>query len=255
MLGLMRGFLISMAFISSMLFPPQSGWGSDPELALAPPTKEESVTDNYFGTTVRDDYRWLERLDDSKVKAWAAAQNARAQSFLAALPGRAQLAAQVKKLFSSTPPTFGDLQIAGGKIFALKFDPAKQQKFLVLLDSPDHPESEKSVCDPNAIAPSGAVAIDWFVPSPDGALVAVCLSRNGTEDGDLHFFDVATGTPLPDVIKGVQFPTGGGSAAWTKGGHGIFYTRYPKEGERPAADAHFFQQVYFHKIGAPESED
>src|SRR5271165_377088 len=69
MLGFMRGFLISMAFISSMLFPQQSGWGGDPELALAPPTKEESVTDNYFGTTVRDDYRWLERLDDSKVKA------------------------------------------------------------------------------------------------------------------------------------------------------------------------------------------
>ena len=126
-----------MAFISLMLFPQQSGWASDPELAPAPPTKEESVTDSYFGTTVRDDYRWLERLDDSMVKAWAAAQNTRAQSFLDALPGRTQLAAKVKKLFSSTPPTFGSLQIVGGKIFALKFDPAKQQKFLVLLDSPD----------------------------------------------------------------------------------------------------------------------
>src|SRR5580700_9124024 len=120
MLRSMRGFFLSMVFMSSMLFPQQSSWGSDPELALAPPTEEESVTDTYFGTRVRDDYRWLERLDDSKVKAWAAAQNARAQSFLAALPGRTHLAAQVKKLFSSTPPTFGDLQIVGGKIFALK---------------------------------------------------------------------------------------------------------------------------------------
>ena len=255
MLAFMRGFFISMAFISLMLFPQQFGWASDPELAPAPPTKEESVTDSYFGTTVRDDYRWLERLDDSMVKAWAAAQNTRAQSFLDALPGRTQLAAKVKKLFSSTPPTFGSLQIVGGKIFALKFDPAKQQKFLVLLDSPDNPGSEKSVCDPNAIDPSGSTAIDWFVPSPDGAFVAVSLSKNGTEDGDLYFFGVATGKQLPDVIKHVQFPTGGGSAAWTKGGHGIFYTRYPKEGERPAADAHFFQQVYFHKIGTPESED
>jgi prolyl oligopeptidase len=251
----MRGFFLSMVFMSSMLFPQQSSWGSDPELALAPPTEEESVTDTYFGTRVRDDYRWLERLDDSKVKAWAAAQNARAQSFLAALPGRTQLAAQVKKLFSSTPPTFGDLQIVGGKIFALKFDPAKQQKFLVLLDSPDNPGSEKSVCDPNAIDPSSATAIDWFVPSPNGAFVAVSLSKNGTEDGDLYFFDVATGKQLPDLIKHVQFPTGGGSAAWTKDGNGIFYTRYPREGERPTADAHFFQQVYFHHIGAPESED
>ena len=91
--------------------------------------------------------------------------------------------------------------------------------------------------------------------SPDGTLVAVCLSRNGTEDGDLYFFDVATGKQLPDVLKHVQFPTGGGSAAWTRDGKGIFYTRYPRAGERPAADAHFFQQVYYHQIGAPESED
>ena len=34
-----------------------------------------------------------------------------------------------------------------------------------------------------------------------------------------------------------------------------FYTRYPRDGERPAADAHFYQQVYFHRLGAPDSED
>jgi prolyl oligopeptidase len=251
----MRRFFLPMALVSAMSLPQASGFGDTPNLAPAAPTAKESVTDTYFGTTVRDDYRWLEQLDNPKTRAWAAGQNARAQSFLAALPGRAQLVAQVKKLVSSSPPAFGDLHTAGGKIFALKFDPAKQQKFLVVLDSPDNPESEKSVCDPNAIAPSGAIAIDWFVPSPDGALVAVCLSKNGTEDGDLHFFDVATGTQLPDVIKSVQFPTGGGSAAWTKDGKGIFYTHYPSEGEQPAADAHFFQQVFFHQIGAPESED
>ena len=244
-----------MAFLSSILIPQPCGWASGPRLEAAPPTKKESVTDTYFGIKVLDDYRWLEQLDDPEVKTWAAAQNARAQSFLDALPRRTELAAQIKKLVSSAPPAFGDLQIAGGKIFALKFEPAKQQRFIVVLNSPDHAEGEKSVADPNAIDPSGATAIDWFVSSPDGTLVAVCLSRNGTEDGDLYFFDVATGKQLPDVIPHVQFPTGGGSAAWTRDGKGVFYTRYPRPGERPAAEAHFFQQVYYHQIGAPESED
>jgi prolyl oligopeptidase len=255
MLGFMRRFLLLVTFISSILLSQPFGWSSGPKLAPATPTKQETVTDTYFGTAVRDDYRWLEQLDDPKVKAWASAQNARAEGFLAALPGRSQLAAQIKKLVTSTPLSYGDLQMANGKIFALKFDPAKQQRFLVLLNSPDNVEGEKAVCDPNAIDPSGATAIDWYVASPDGGLVAASLSKNGSEDGDLYFFDAAAGKQLADLIKHVQFPTGGGSAAWTKDGKGIFYTRYPREGERPAEDAHFFQQVYFHQIGAPESED
>ena len=34
-----------------------------------------------------------------------------------------------------------------------------------------------------------------------------------------------------------------------------FRTRYPKKGERPDADLDFYQQIYFHKLGAPESAD
>jgi prolyl oligopeptidase len=255
MFACMRRFLLLATFISSILLSQPCGWSSGPKLAPAEPTRKESATDTYFGTTVRDDYRWLEQLDDPKVKAWAAAQNARAEGFLAALPGRSQLAAQIKKLVTSAPLSYGELQVVKGKIFALKFDPTKQQRFLVLLNSPDNGEREKPVCDPNTIDSSGATAIDWYVASPDGALVAVSLSKNGSEDGDLNFFDVATGKQMTDLIKHVQFPTGGGSAAWSKDGKGIFYTRYPREGERPAEDAHFFQQVYFHQIGAPESED
>ena len=72
--------------------------------------------------------------------------------------GRPQLGAQVKKLILSTPPPFGDLQIVDDKIFALKFDPAKQQKFLVLVPSLD-----------KEIAPDGA--------SPTILLCQVRLAR------------------------------------------------------------------------------
>ena len=68
--------------------------------------------------------------------------------------------------------------------------------------------------DPNELEPKGHVAIDWFVPSPDGKLVAVCLSEYGSEEGTLHFYHTETGLALPDRIPRVQYPTGGGSAAW-----------------------------------------
>src|SRR6185503_8996215 len=89
----------------------------------------------------------------------------------------------------------------------------------------------------------------------DGRLVAISLSEKGSEDRTLHFFETDTGRHLPDTIPGVQYPTGGGSASWNANGTGIFYTRYPRPGERAEADLHFYQQVWFHKIGSPESAD
>jgi prolyl oligopeptidase len=251
----MRKSLLPIALVFSALFLQGAGRASVPTLAPAPATAKEPVTDIFNGVTVKDDYRWLEQLDDPKVKAWAEKQNERSQKFLAAIPGRAQLAGQIKKLITSTPPHILFVQMAADKIFGFKSDPAKQQPFVVVLNSPDDPSSEKAVCDPNAIDPSGRTSIDWFVPSPDGKTLAVSLSKNGTEDGDLCFFDVETGKQLPDVIKHVQFPTGGGSAAWIKDSKSILYTRYPRDGERPEADQHFYMQVYLHQLGAPESDD
>ena len=97
--------------------------------------------------------------------------------------------------------------------------------------------------------------MDWFVPSPDGKLLAVCLSEHGSEEGTLHFYRTDTGERLPDRIARVQYPTGGGSAAWAPDGKSIFYTRYPRAGERPEADLNFFQQIYRHNLGTPESAD
>jgi prolyl oligopeptidase len=226
-----------------------------PKLEPAPETKKQPVKDSYYGTTVVDDYRWLEDLKSPEVKTWAEQQTQRAEKFLAALPGRAAIADEVRKLISAQPISYGDVELVAGKIFALKFDPKKQQPSVVILDSPDRPESERAICDPNVIDSTGATAIDWFVPSPDGKLVAVSLSKNGSEDGDLYFFSVADGKQSPEVLKHVQYPTAGGSAAWTKDSAAIFYTRFPREGERPASDLHFYQQVYFHRLGTGESED
>jgi prolyl oligopeptidase len=224
-------------------------------LESPPETKKQPVKDNYFGTTIEDDYRWLEDLKSPEVKAWAEKQDQRTEKFLAALPGRTAIAEEVKKLISVQPISYGDVQLVAGKIFALKFDPKKQQQSLVVLDAADRPESERAICDPNVLDSAGTTAIDWFVPSPDGKLVAVSLSKSGSEDGDLYFFAVADGKQTDEVLKHVQFPTAGGSAAWTRDGTGIFYTRFPREGERPASDLHFYQQVYFHRLGSKESED
>jgi prolyl oligopeptidase len=111
------------------------------------------------------------------------------------------------------------------------------------------------VLDPNTIDPGGATTIDFYEPSLGGRLVAVSLSRNGSEDGTLYVYDVATGQVLGDSVPRVTYPTGGGSVAWNAEASGLYYTRYPHPGERPPEDLDFYQQVYYHTLGTPADAD
>ena len=223
--------------------------------AANPPTEKKPVTDEYHGVKVVDDYRWLEDADAPAVKAWTAAQNQATRAYLDSLPDRAGIQAQLTAWFAKDTPSHGFLISRPGRLFALKFQPPKQQRLLVVLASADDLASEKVVVDPNELEPKGHVAMDWYVPSPDGKLVAVCLSENGSEDGALHFYQTETGQALPDVIAHVQYPTAGGSAAWAPDGKSIYYTRFPRAGEKPEADLNFYQQIYVHQLGTPDSAD
>ena len=223
--------------------------------AKHPATERRPVTDEYHGVKIADEYRWLEESGSPAVQAWTDAQNKHTRAWLDALPDRAGIEKQLTALYAKDTPSHGGIVARPGRLFALKFQPPKQQRLLVTLASADDLASEKVVLDPNELEPKGQVAMDWFVPSPDGKLIAVCLSEHGSEDGTLHFYNVETGEHLPDRIPRVQYPTGGGSVAWMPDAKAVFFTRYPHKGERPEADANFYQQIWFHTLGTPESAD
>ncbi|MGH9405680.1 MAG: prolyl oligopeptidase family serine peptidase [Terriglobia bacterium] len=228
---------------------------SGPPRGPAPAATKKPVIDVYHGVRVEDDYQWLENWNDPAVRAWSEAENRRARAFLAALPGRDATIRRLKQLAGKSSARYADLAYRHGVLFALKLQPPKQQPFLITLASPENPGSERAVADPNRIDPSGSTAIDFYAPSLDGRLVALSMSRGGSENGLLHVYDVASGKPLADVIPRVNKGTAGGSVAWNADATGFYYTRYPSSGERPAAELDFYQEIYFHKLGTPASAD
>lgn len=220
-----------------------------------PQAPKKPVTNEYHGVKVEDDYQWLENDNDPEVKAWSDAQNRKTRAYLDKLPDRPKIETQLTEWYAKTSPSYSGIVSRPGKLFALKFQPPKQQQMLVTLASADDLKSEKIVVDPNALDRKGTTAIDWFVPSRDGKYVAVSLSKGGSEDGTLHIYETETGKTLSDLITHVQYPTAGGSAAWNADGTGLYYTRFPRKGERPDADLNFYQQVYFHKLGTTDTDD
>ena len=244
---------------------PRPGVASQVVTSTAPrtppvPAPLRPVVHEYFGTSVIDPYEWLEASSSAEVKAFTDAQNALARATLDALPERAAVRARVASILSSTSPDWFGVELAGGRLFALKSAPPRQQPILVDLGpvrSSGVPDlsRERVIVDPNALDPSGNTTIDFFVPSPDGRTIAVSLSKDGTESGDLQLFDVATAKARNETIARVNGGTAGGSVAWNADGSGFFYTRYPRSGERPDVDLDFHQQIWFHKVGTPESAD
>jgi prolyl oligopeptidase len=227
-----------------------SVWAADP-----PPARKQPVTDVYHGVKVTDDYRWLEDWSKPETRQWTEAENAYARSYLNALPSRQALQDQLQKLMSYPSARYSDLVVRRGVIFALLTQPPKQQAMVVSLKSVNDPAPARVIVDPNALDSTGATAVDFFVPSIDGKYVAVSLSKGGSENGDVHVFETATGKPLADLVPRVNGGTAGGSLAWNPDSSGFYYTRYPRSGERPPADLDFYQQVYFHHLGAPTAQD
>lgn len=220
-----------------------------------PAAKRIPVTDTFHGTEVTEQYRWLEDWSDEEVRAWSEAQNTYSRSVLDRLPDVDRVRERVTAIMRAEIVRYDDPVLRGGELFALKRQPPKQQPFLVALRSADDPNGERIVVDPNELDAGGGTSIDWFVPSPDGKLVAVSLSTGGTESGDLHVFDVQTGAEVHEVIPHVNNGTAGGDLAWLPDGTGFFYTRYPRDNERPEEDRDFYVQVYFHRLGTPTSGD
>jgi prolyl oligopeptidase len=220
-----------------------------------PPAPKIPVSDTFHGVTVVDDYRWMESDASPAVKSWVVDENALTRKVLDAVPQREEIVRRVGELLGAKTVSRNEIQYRGGVAFALKVAPPKNQPVLVVIPASLDTDKERVVLDPSVLDPHGRTTIDFYRPSYDGKYVALSLSKDGSEDGTAYVYEVATGKRLPDTVPRVTYPTAGGSIEWAADSKGFYYTRYPAGNERPEADRHFYQTVWFHRLGAPIEAD
>lgn len=218
-----------------------------PSLALAAPpaTPEKPVVDVYHGVSVTDPYRWMEDMNSPEFKGWLRAQADYASSVLKTLPGRDALRKRMGELADSGEMTLGYEQ-AGGRTFYLKRVPGENARKLWVRAGTSG--GERLLLDPDALPGEGGHhSIDWYSPSPNGRLLAIGISRGGSEDSVLRVLDVAKGRFLSESIDRAGLNENG--VAWLPDGSGFFYNRHPAD-ERYNKSA-----VFLHKLGNAGSQD
>ncbi len=220
---------------------------SDPIISY-PKTETVAVVDEQFGIKVADPYRWLE--DDVRVAPavaqWVGQQNAVTDAYLDTLPGKDVLAARMKTLFDYE--RFGLPEKAGKRYFFTKNDGLQNQS--VLYARTGLKGKDRVLIDPNTWAKDGATALDAWVPSKNGKLLAYSVQDGGSDWRTIRVLDVQSGRVLPDEIKWAKFT----NISWV--GDGFLYSRFAAPTEGAAFQSlNYNQTVYFHKIGTPQSAD
>jgi prolyl oligopeptidase len=209
-----------------------------------PQTRKVDHVDTYHGTQVPDPYRWLEDDTSAETAAWVAAQNKITFPYLEKIPFRDELQRRVKQLNDYEKYTSPSRK--GPYVFFRKNDGLQNQSVLYIQRGMDG--TPEVLIDPNKWGET--VALSAFVPSKDAKYAVYGVSRSGSDWQEYKVIELATKTTLPDTIEWVKVS----GAAWH--GDGFFYSRYPApEKGKEKASINEGHQVYFHKVGTPQSQD
>ena len=209
-----------------------------------PTTRKIEQVDTYHGTRVEDPYRWLEDDTSAETAAWVQAQNKVTFPYLEKIPYRKELQARVKQLNDYEKYTAPSRK--GPYVFFRKNSGLQNQSVLYIQKGMNG--KPEVLIDPNAWGET--VALSTFVPSKDAKYAVYGISRSGSDWQELKVMELATKKTLPDTVEWVKVS----GAAWH--GDGFFYSRYPSpEKGKEKASINENHQVYFHKVGTPQSAD
>ena len=212
-----------------------------------PVARKGDQIDDYHGVKVADPYRWLEDLDSPETRAWVDAENKLTFGFLESISGRTAIKDRLTKLWNYEK--YGIPFKEGNRYFYTRNSGLQNQAVLYTVTALD--AQPQMVLDPNTLSADGTVAVSGLEVSPDGKLLAYSLSASGSDWQEWKVRDVATSKDLPDHLKWVKFS----GVSWTRDGKGFFYSRYDEPKSDTLKGTNYFQKVYYHKLGTPQSDD
>ena len=211
-----------------------------------PETKKVDTVDTYFGTEVKDPYRWLEDDRSEETGEWVETQNKTTFGYLENIPFREDLKKRLSDLWNYEK--VGSPFKEGDYTYFYKND-GLQNQYVIYRFKNDGDEPEVFL-DPNTFSEDGTTSLGSVSFSKDGKLVAYAISEGGSDWRKIIIKNAETKEVIEDTLIDVKFS----GMSW-KGNEGFYYSSYdkPKGSELSAkTDQH---KVYYHKLGTKQKED
>jgi len=210
-----------------------------------PTTKKVDTVTDYFGTQVKDSYRWLEDDMSEETAAWVSAENEATFGYLSKIPYREELKNRLEELWNYEK--VGSPFIEGDYTYFYKNNGLQNQYVLYRFKEGEDPEV---FLDPNTFSEDGTTSLGGVSFSKNGKLVSYAISEGGSDWRKIIIMDADSKEIKEDTIVDVKFS----GMSW-KGNKGIYYSSYEKpEGSELSAktDQH---RLFYHKLGTSQKDD
>jgi prolyl oligopeptidase len=183
---------------------------------------KKPVTEDIFGTKVTDDWRYMEALGPQTLD-WMREQGDYTRLVLDAIKPLPALQARAAA-FTGSFGFVNDYSTYGGRTFYQERAPGSDNFDLMVRGADGKTRKLVDVSALRAAHGGEPYAINYILPSPDGAKVAVGISAGGSEAAKMFVYDAATGAQIAGPLDRARFgPTG-----WTNDSKQIFLLREKK---------------------------
>jgi prolyl oligopeptidase len=212
-----------------------------------PETKKVDTVDKYFGTEIKDPYRWLEDDMSEETKAWVDSQNNVTFGYLEQIPFRSKIKERLEKLWNyervSAPSKHGEYY------YFSKNDGLQNQSVIYRKKDLAAKEAEVFI-DPNKFSQDGTISLADMSFTKDGSLIAYQISEGGSDWRKIIVKNTQTHERIGDTLIDVKFS----GISW-KGNEGFYYSSYEKpKGSQLTAKTQY-HKLYYHKLGTPQKND
>ncbi len=211
-----------------------------------PETKKIMIAETLQGEIIIDEYRWLEDFNDQKVQKWIENQNNLSRTFIDRIPQRKWLRKRFMELRRYDDESAPHQVLNGERIFysAIK----KEWERWAYYTKENENAAPVLLFDPNQW---GFNTLGAVYPSRDGKYIAYSVEEAGKENPIIKIMEVETGRILPDSLQGWRQS----GVAWLPDNSGFYYNANPLKGTVPEGEENYWEIVYFHTLGTPNSAD
>lgn len=237
--------LLSIALISCQMVAAQHT-SPNPNTMNYPKTNKTEVSDTYFGTVIKDPYRWLEDDRAENTKAWVEAQNRVTQNYLNRIPFRDDIKKRLETLWNYEKYTAPFKE--GAYTYFYKNDGLQNQYVLHRQKDKGSPEV---FLDPNKFSKDATTSLAGIEFTKDGSMAAYQISEGGSDWRKVIVLNTSDLKQTGDTMTDVKFS----GLSW-KGKEGFYYSSYdkPREGSQLSGLTQY-HKLFFHRVGTKQSED